>query len=966
MQPRVTAILVARNGAAFLERTLEGLSLQTRRPDIVLAVDAASTDGSAELLAASGPTQLITTAGKVTFGGAIARALHVASAPPSSDEWLWLLAHDSAPHPLALEELLGAVEIAPSVAIAGPKLMRWDDPDVIADFGEAVTRFGASIPLVDGELDQAQHDAHTDVLGVASHGMLVRRSVWTALGGFDPGLPAVDAGLDFSIRTRLAGFRVSLVPGARVATAGGPELFGRRSISEGKRARLGRAAQLHRRMVYAPAGALLFHWLSLVPLALVRAIGQLLAKRPGAVGGEFSTAIATAFGGSGIGQARRNLRRTRKLGWDSIAPLRLPWSEVREHRAQQRERERGTAVQREARAGFISHGGLWIVVFAAIVGLVSYGSLLGGAALTGGGLLPLSSHVGDLWTNLGVGWREIGTGFTGAADPFAYLLAVLGSLTFWAPSFSIVLLWVLALPLAALGAWFCARRIAQRSWVPAIAALLWAFAPTLLGSLEGGHIGAVIAHILLPWLVLAGLSATRSWASAAGAAILFSAVTASAPSLAPALLLCWIVWVFSRPRSAHRLAWIPIPAAVLFAPLVVQQLARGNVLGLLADPGVPAAGGSSSGWHLALGAPAAGLHGWQALLAGTSLPASGAIVVVAVLLAPLGVLALLSMFVPGSRRSIPSMSVALLGFVTAVAVSHISVSELGTQAVVVWPGAGLSLYWLGLLGGLIVALDALRRVAVPLAVVTAVAATALVVPLLAAFSAGAADVRAGSGRILPAVVTAGAEAHPTVATLVIGPQASGGISVELQRGEGTTLDDQSTLHATRTRLSAVDARVAKLAGNLASRSGYDPAKDLTELGIGFVVLTPSATDDAVHQRISEALDSNSLLDSVGITDNGLLWRYQGLDTVHPAVLPPAVNGIGVTVLIVQAIVFGFALLLGIPTSRRRRTVALGGSAKARRTGAQPAVPEAPTELLVEEAPAEPAKTFDRDEDDDVR
>ena len=258
------------------------------------------------------------------FGAAIDRALTVAAPAESVNDWLWLLAHDNAPQPAALEALLRAVEIAPSVAVAGPKLMRWDQPDVIAEYGETMTYYGASIALVEGELDQAQHDVRSDVLGVAAGGMLVRRTLWTALGGFDPALPSVDAALDFSVRARLAGFRVILVPGAKIASDGGPEMFGRSTVSDRRQASTRRAAQLHRRLVYAPAAALPFHWLSLLPLAIIRAIGQLLAKRPGAVGGELGSALAVAFGGSRIGPARSSLKRIQRVGWASIAPLRMP------------------------------------------------------------------------------------------------------------------------------------------------------------------------------------------------------------------------------------------------------------------------------------------------------------------------------------------------------------------------------------------------------------------------------------------------------------------------------------------------------------------------------------------------------------------------------------------------------------------------------------------------------------------
>ena len=947
MHTRVTAILVARSGAAHLERTLAGLNRQTRRPDEIVAVDAGSTDRSAELLAASGPTQLVTITGKIDFGTAIARALTVAAPDESVNDWIWLLAHDNAPQPAALAALLGAVEIAPSVAVAGPKLMRWDQPEVIAEYGETMTYYGASIALVEAELDQAQHDVRSDVLGVAAGGMLVRRSLWNTLGGFDPALPSVDAALDFSVRARLAGFRVVVVPGAKVSSDGGPEMFGRTTVSDRRRATTRRAAQLHRRLVYAPAAALPLHWLSLLPLAILRAIGQLLAKRPGAIGGEFGSAITAAFGGSHIGAARRNIKRTRRVGWASIAPLRMPPATVRERRAQARDAQRthSAAVITGARAGFVTNGGLWVVLLAGIIGLISWGSLIGASSVTGGSLSPLSDTVGQLWSHVGYGWREIGVGFIGAADPFTYLLAVLGSITSWSPSFSLVLVYLLALPLAALGAWFAARQLSTRASLPALAAFLWAIAPPLTGALNGGHLGAVIAHLLLPWLVLAVLNAPRSWAASAGAALLLAAIAASTPSLVPALVIALLAWIVARPKSVHRLLGIPIPAIALFAPLIVQQVLRGNPLALFADPGVPAPTATGTALHLALLSSSTGvngrdgLNGWSAVVQSFGLPGVSAIIIVAALLLPVGVLALLSLFVPGSRRAIPSMIIALLGFATAVAASHVQVSHIGSAAVPVWTGSGLSLFWLGLVASVLIALDALGRFAIPVGILTAVTVTLLVLPTLGSALLKTTPVEAGA-RILPAVVTAEAEQHPGVGTLVLTSQSDGGLSATVQRGSGSTLDDQSTLAATSASPDARTRRVATVAGNLASRSGFDAGSELTKLSIGFVLLTPD--DTAVHKRTSEALDSNALFAPVGATDNGLLWRFEGLSGQKTITTAGNTDtALGTFILLGQGTVFGMTLLLGIPTARRRRRLAVSGS-----------------------NPGQPADTFDGDGEND--
>src|SRR4051794_15358374 len=125
MYPRVTAIVVAQSGGPHLQRTLDALAAQTRQPDAVIAVDCATTDDAARLLAESRPTQLLSVAEKLPFGAAVATGIRVVPPATSDHDWLWLLAQDTAPEPGALEALLAAVEVSPSVAVAGPKLVDW-------------------------------------------------------------------------------------------------------------------------------------------------------------------------------------------------------------------------------------------------------------------------------------------------------------------------------------------------------------------------------------------------------------------------------------------------------------------------------------------------------------------------------------------------------------------------------------------------------------------------------------------------------------------------------------------------------------------------------------------------------------------------------------------------------------------------------------------------------------------------
>jgi GT2 family glycosyltransferase len=922
VQPRVTAILVARNGAAILGRTLTALGAQTRRPDAVVAVDAGSRDDSASLLAAAAPTQFVTASGRLSFGSAVSHAVHVALAPPTDDDWLWLLAADNAPAPDALARLLGAVEIAPSVAVAGPKLMRSDAPDVISRYGESMTKLGASVLLVENELDQAQYDTQSDLLGVAASGMLVRRSVWGTLGGFDPGLPSVDAALDFCVRVRLAGHRVVGVPSARVASAGGPELFGRSSVSARVTASARRRAQLHRRMVYARGLAPLLLWLSLVPLAIIRSVLQLLRKRPGLIGGELSAAFATAFAGS-IPPARRSLRRSRTLGWRAIAPLRISSSVARERRSSRVEplgEQRGPL---RVRASFLAGGGAGVVILTAVIGVIVFGRLLGAPAVAGGALLPLSRTVGELWANVGYGWHSVG-GFVGASDPFAAVLAVLGSLTFWAPSFSIVLLYLAALPLSALGAWWCATRISSRAWPPAIAAIVWALAPPLLSSMEAGRLGAVIAHVLLPWLVIAVLAAGRSWAASAAGALLFAGVAASAPSLIPALVLLLLIWIAINPTGIIRLVGIVIPAAALFSPLVYAQVGRGTPLAVFADPGLPTAAGSATPAQLAIGATDGSISGWADIPALLGAHASGPLIYL-ILLAPLILLAAAGAFLPGASRAIPSLVAALLGFATAVAASQVSFTTAGSSAVSVWPGAGLSLMWLGLVGSMVVALDAFGRGVALSGLVVAIATAIAVSPLLVAPLAGSSATTASTGTVLPAYVVAEGASRPNLGTLVLTPEPNGAITASVQRGVGNSLDDQSTLAATSRALGTSQRSLLRLAGNLASRSGLDSTALLTSDHIGFVLLAPATadTESVVHERAQDALAGNSTFTPVGTTSVGLLWRYTALPPAGLAT-PDADGGVIRTwILGGLGAVFLITVLLAIPLrgGRRRRSMA---------------------------------------------
>ncbi len=957
MPRSVTAILIAADGADHLRDTLDAITMQTRLPDRLVVVQLGSSPVTSTIIDGVEPTVHARVAVRAAFGHAAETGVKSAGIEPSEQEWLWLLAGDNAPEPSALERLLHAVEAAPSVAVAGPKQMQWDAPDYLHAFGETMTPWGTAVEMAEPELDQAQYDRHSDVLAVAAGGMLVRSDVWKQLGGFDRALPAIDDALDFCVRVRLAGYRVQLVPNARVLSAGadapGTRLLGA-STTEARRVLLRREAQLHRRLVYAALPLVPLHWLSILPLGVVRAIGQILRKAPGSAPAELLAAVVvfgTRF--AAIARSRARIAQDRQAGWSSIAPLRQTWREVRHRRALAR--DNGRPANREESLHFFTSGGMATVLTMLALSVVLFQPLVGADALTGGQLLPLGSF-DSLWRNVGWGIHPLGGGFVGPADPFAAVLAVLGTLTFWHPSAAVVGLWLLALPIAAAGGWLATARFTRRRPLRVVGGLLWAAAPTLVVALDTGRIGGVLVHLAAPFVLLAAFRVRSSWTASAWLGLLGALIAACSPSLLPLLFGAWVAAVAlglavrtgERSRIV-RILPLPLPTLVLFLPLIAEQATRGRLLGVLADPGPVARpaeqahllalpDGIATVLQLAAGWPAWMVDAWEALTAPLGLGSGAAAAFVWALGVPLLLLALIGLFWP--KRSVP-IRVGVFGvggLLMAVLATRLQVVSDGSTPVAAWPGAGLSLAWLAALEAAVCGLDRLAAAArVPvrgsgqtvararaggaaLIGFTAVAAMlAAVSPILIGVLLGSTEVRAGGTATVPALVAAEGHETPDLGMLTLTPQRDGGYRSRLTRGEGATLETLSTLQSTAG--FGETAGLARLSAGLVQPTGDDLEASLNAYRIGYVLLEPGSGGRAPAALADArgALGANALLSVVSTTAAGTLYRFGDLRTTGPVRMlqGPSNTGspLGVAVLLIQAAVFLVTGLLALPTSR---------------------------------------------------
>ncbi|MCC4907829.1 glycosyltransferase [Microbacterium sp. cx-59] len=938
MPARVHALLVVRPdgrkaAATHLQHTLDALSAQTRPADVLTIVLCGPDRALTEAAAASGAEGVITANGSTSF----ADAARLAS-PRLTGDAIWLLAQDTAPEPHALARLLAGLERAPSVGIVAPKLVDAEDPARIVSLGVTMTPYGRTVGLADNELDQGQHDADEDVLGADVRGLLVRAELWRQLVGIDPSLGGADEGLDLGVRARLAGHRVSLVPTAHVAvngdgTAGLPAPTSRRRRR--RRAYAIRLAQLHRRMVYAPAATVPLHLLSLIPLALWRAAALLVAKQPARVLPEWGASIVVFFRWGAIARARGIIRRSRTSSWAQLAALRITRSTLRQRFDADADADAfDRPIREELR--FFTGGGAWLVLAALLVAVVAFPSLLVWPVLGGGGLEPLRATLGQLWADAAYGVRSVGLDTVGPADPFAALMALIGS--FWPgdPSRALVLLWIAALPLATVGGWFAATRLTPNSLLRNTAAVAWVLAPTFWTALIDGRPAAVITHLLLPWLFYAGAVAHRSWAAAGAASILLAGVVAASPSLGPALIAVWallvmLVVIARAGRGVGHIVWIGVPSIAIFAPLVWVQVHAGTPWGLLADPGVvwagPQAAADAAGrLALAGGFPTQDFAGWTTLLSSTTL--AGLAPWVLVLVAPLGVLALLSLLTPRWMISGVLVVIALLGLGSAFVLVGVAVAASSAAAAVpIWPGGALSLAWLGVVGAAIVALDAgipVRRRALRVVGAGVVIGTLLVVAVPSATSMlrGTALLQNGPSTTLPAYVAAQGADDLSVGTILITPQNSGAVAARVVWGGSDTLGGHSTLTATRPAPTEDDREVAALTADLVSASSEDVVRRAAALGIQFVVVAPeSATESdaarALRLTAETALNERSDLDAVGPTPKGTLWRIS-TDVADRPGASAADDRLTLAISLIQFVVFAVALLLSVPTAASRR------------------------------------------------
>lgn len=224
-----TAIVILNyNTRDYLRQFLPGLIESCKGLDAeVIVADNASADGSAEMMKAEFPeVRLITLQENFGFTGGYNRALQMVEA-----EYYVLINSDVEVPSHWLKALQEWMDAHPECGACGPKLLSFKERDTFEYAGAAgglIDRFG--YPFCRGrimqkvEKDHGQYDSPTDVLWCSGACLMVRSSVWKALGGLDERFFAHMEEIDLCWRMQLRSWKVTVVPESYVYHIGGGTL----------------------------------------------------------------------------------------------------------------------------------------------------------------------------------------------------------------------------------------------------------------------------------------------------------------------------------------------------------------------------------------------------------------------------------------------------------------------------------------------------------------------------------------------------------------------------------------------------------------------------------------------------------------------------------------------------------------------------------------------------------------------
>ena len=206
--PTITAIIVTYNRKKLLERCLSAITTQTRRPDAVLVIDNASTDGTPAWLHKWMPLHLpqaTLIALDQNTGGAGGFAAGMKLAFENGAEWVWMMDDDAEPHPEALEQLM-RVATDPSHVYGS-----------LAVCGDETSWLTTVLNPPLGEVERPEDvPEHAEVQSLPFLGFLIHRDLVARIGLPDTGYFIAADDVEYCVRAQRAGAKIIMASRSRI------------------------------------------------------------------------------------------------------------------------------------------------------------------------------------------------------------------------------------------------------------------------------------------------------------------------------------------------------------------------------------------------------------------------------------------------------------------------------------------------------------------------------------------------------------------------------------------------------------------------------------------------------------------------------------------------------------------------------------------------------------------------------
>ncbi|KAB8287493.1 hypothetical protein DSM100688_1580 [Bifidobacterium ramosum] len=954
VDPTVAAVITVESDRRFLPDTVEAVLRQTVLPCTIVIVDCAGdltqpmTTGFEVIPSPSGPLEivpesktvdirLIPVTGAASFADAVARGMVRARLPHTVRAW-WMLHDDSRPADAdCLAHLLDAWRNNPTASLLGAKQLDWDATR-LHDVGRYAGHHRLESLVVDGEEDQEQYDSRQDVFAVSLAGALLPTDTVRAVEGVNRWFTTFGESADFCRRICLDGGRVVVVPAARIAH--------RRARFDGIRTRNGHPVAddertnpalavmvAEQRYLYTDYGMPLWIWLWLWRWirSFGMAVAQLFSKRPYAAGCELLLPWLA------LGSLPRAVRARRLVARHANVPMsRLSMLSVnRQQLAQWKDRAQALEDQRHTillsplakahlRARRLKRWGLAcaMALAAFIVVAVTYrGSLaaiFAGGSLYSDQLLPTAATMRQLADAATTPWVfGVGTGIPAPPAPWLMVWLVVSVFTAGHTAAALSLMFLAAAPLAAFSFWALAGIFTRSDGVRVSTSLLWVAFGMAMGLFDTADLPMLTVMVFLPAAFAFAFRAVamyrtedqlhphRSVQSAALASLCFIPVVAAEPQLLLPLVGVFLVFLTFVRRHRVMLLLMPVPAAFVIAPTLVNSVryaSEGAWRQLFGDVTMPSGvlDGQPGATNL-LDVIDRAFGGRLSAVTAMRWPDGVAAGLIIIVLAVVSLLAVIALFLPFVLRVSRMMWItAIAGGLLAMCCTRIVVATDASGDVAASVLPGVMLMMLGLCSCVCMVAGAAVKRFVPLRVAAdepetrvrksasrraglARAGRVLLVVMISACTVAVAGIAlhvndhrsvGASDAGLPMVAVDYLQQSPDHRVLALRAGANNSIEYTVMRTRRGDLVDSSPAQRVRLALGEstdVDAVIAKAAASLLAGTDAQAIQDISRLGFGGLYVAADQSD-AVSQRLISNITASDGTQSVVASAAGTYYR----------------------------------------------------------------------------------------------